>query len=98
MFTTDEQGNPTGSEPSEEEPPTPEEPADTEDPVTVEGTPEELLARADELFTQADEALASGDLGEYDRLVDEARTLLRSALDALGSSEEVTTTTAPPGG
>jgi uncharacterized membrane protein (UPF0182 family) len=100
MFTTDEQGNPTGSDTSEDEPAAPEEPSTPESPVVAEGTPEELLAQADELFTQADEALARGDLGEYDRLVDEARSLLSSALEALGtdSTEEVTTTTAPPDG
>ncbi len=104
MFTTDEQGNPEDggtTTTAPEEPADPEEPTDPEEPVT-EGTPEELLVQADERFTQADEALARGDLGEYDRLVEEARELLRSALAALDTTTETvpeaSTTTAPPAG
>jgi uncharacterized membrane protein (UPF0182 family) len=103
MFLTDEQGNPAGggatTTTTPEDPATPEEPSG--ETVPAEGSPEEMLARADDLFTQADEALAAGDLGEYDRLVDEARALLSSALAALGTTTTVpaesTTTTAPPG-
>jgi uncharacterized protein len=39
-----------------------------------------LLAEADALFLQADRALQSGDLAEYDRLVDEARERIEKAL------------------
>ncbi len=93
MFETDESGEVgINTDPDAPDPAA----ADTTDPETttppettidpVDGTPEELLAQADRLFTKADEALANGDLGEYDSLVDEARVLLKSALAALDGS------------
>lgn len=54
-------------------PPTPEE----------EETPAELLARADVLFSEAEAALADGDLGAYQSKVDEAAALVQEALEAL---------------
>jgi hypothetical protein len=42
-----------------------------------------LLERADDLFAQADQALAAGDLGEYQDLVDEARDLVGQAVSIL---------------
>jgi uncharacterized protein len=42
-----------------------------------------LLERADDLFVQADQALADGDLGEYQNLVDEARDLVGQAVSIL---------------
>jgi uncharacterized membrane protein (UPF0182 family) len=47
-------------------------------------TPEELLAQADELFQQADEALP--DFAEYDRLNKQARELVQQALELLSGS------------
>lgn len=47
------------------------------------GTPEELLAQATDLLTEADEALAAKDLGEYQAKVDEARVLIDQALAAM---------------
>jgi hypothetical protein len=59
----------------------------------------ELLARADELFTEADERLSEGDLAGYDELVTEAVTLVRQANRLLsgGDGAGSTTTTAPAG-
>ena len=63
---------------------------DTTDPGTDPGTepststPEELLAQADELFQQADEALP--DFAEYDRLNNQARDLVEQALTLLTGS------------
>jgi hypothetical protein len=47
----------------------------------VAGTPAELLARADELFREADEALP--DFAKYAELTAEARELVRQALEQL---------------
>jgi uncharacterized membrane protein (UPF0182 family) len=48
-----------------------------------EETPAELLARADELFSEAEAALGNGDLGEYQAKVDEAAALVQRALELL---------------
>lgn len=55
----------------------PEEPSEPggEVPTTVQ----ELIAEAASLIEQANEALAAGNLGEYQRLVDEAGALIRQA-------------------
>ncbi len=66
----------------------PQEPSDPATEVPVEpngGTTEELLAQADELFDQADAALAGGDLGAYQDLVTRARNLVAEALANLGA-------------
>jgi len=61
-----------------------------------------LLARAEDLFAEADQALADGDLGTYQAKVDEARDLVQQAIDLGGaersgaSGSTTTTTTAPP--
>jgi hypothetical protein len=53
------------------------------DPGTGTGTstPAELLAQADELFRQADEALP--DFAKYDELTKQARALVEQALEQL---------------
>ena len=65
-------------------------------------TPEEVLARADELLREAEAALEDdNDLGEYQAKVDEATALIDEALDALQpatttpAGEPSTDTTAP---
>jgi uncharacterized membrane protein (UPF0182 family) len=73
--------NPDVSDPEEEEPTGEETPAAPEEGAT----PEELLADADRLFDQADAALAAGSLGDYQDLVDQARSLLDQALTSLGN-------------
>jgi uncharacterized protein len=45
--------------------------------------PAELLAQADELFVEADDALAAGDLGLYQEKIDEARRLIADAVEIL---------------
>jgi hypothetical protein len=64
------------------EPEGPSEPGEPEEPPT--GTIEELLALATELLAQADDALRAGNLGEYQRLVNEARRLIEDAVAQLG--------------
>lgn len=103
MFSTDESGKPADSGSTDELPTSPDgtesETTTTtvpEDHGDTRTTPEELLAQADALFGEADDALAEGDLGEYDRLVDEARDLLQAALELLDGGG--TTTTTAPGG
>ena len=44
----------------------------------------ELLLAADALFSEADDALALGDLGLYQQKVDEARQRVAEALEILG--------------
>jgi uncharacterized membrane protein (UPF0182 family) len=70
----------------------PTEPDETTDPDTTEPDPSEpssddtptaLLARADELFIEADAALADSDLGLYQRKIDEARQLIADAVALL---------------
>ena len=55
-------------------------------------TPEEVLARADELLQDAQDALEDGDLAGYQAKIDEAAALIDQALSAL---QPTTTTTAP---
>ncbi len=45
--------------------------------------PAALLAQADVLFDEADAALTAGNLGEYQRKIDEARDLIAQAVDLL---------------
>lgn len=62
----------------------------------VGGTVQELLDRATELFDQAQRALRDGNLGEYQRLIEEVGDLLEEArVVAAGGSPSTTTTTAP---
>jgi uncharacterized membrane protein (UPF0182 family) len=72
------------------------EPSSTTTTVPPDGerSPTELLADADRLFTEAEAALADGDLAGYDELVTEAVALVRRANGLLSST---TTTTAPAG-
>jgi uncharacterized membrane protein (UPF0182 family) len=77
------------ADPDAEEPPptdgTEDEPTDTE-PPTSEPMPADaaaMLQRADELFIEADAALAAGDLGGYQAKIDEARALIADALALL---------------
>jgi len=55
----------------------------------------DLLAEADRLFAEADAALDRGDLGAYQRAVDQARELVRRASGQLSAPS--TTAPAPPG-
>ena len=57
------------------------EPPETVEPT--EGTPAELLAQADELLTEANDALTAGRLGEYQDKVDQAGALIDQALELL---------------
>jgi hypothetical protein len=75
-----------------EEIPRPSEPEDgstdtaTTDPgteSTADSDPAELLNQADELFVEADQALADGDLGLYQEKIDEARSLIADAVEIL---------------
>ena len=69
-----------------------EQPSDTDDETepdtdTGSSTPDDdpiaLLERADEVFLEADEALADGDLGAYQEKIDEARQLIADAFAIL---------------
>jgi uncharacterized membrane protein (UPF0182 family) len=60
-----------------------------------------LLAEADALFGQADEALTSGDLGTYEDRIEEAQDKVRQAMELLGTgppATDATTTTTAGGG
>lgn len=71
----------TASDPDGEDPEViDEDPVD--EPVNT-GSAAELLSRADELFLEADEALADRDLGSYQAKIDEARELITSAVELL---------------
>ena len=52
---------------------------------TADATASELLAQAEELFSDAEAALKAGDLGLYKEKVDAARDLVAQALDMLGA-------------
>ena len=49
-------------------------------PSPPEGSVDELVQQASEALEEADQALRTGDLGEYQRLVEQARVLLEEAL------------------
>ena len=55
-----------------------------------------LLTQAQRLFTDADAALAGGDLGGYQDKVDQASALVQQALDLSGGAGSTTTTTTTP--
>jgi len=62
-------------------------PGDTTPDPGANATPEELLEQADQLLIEADDVLReSGDLGEYQRLVQEAGVLIDRALTALAET------------
>ena len=71
-------GDRVGGEAPEEEGAPP-----TESAEPSEGTPAELLAQADELLTEANDALTAGRLGEYQEKVDQAGALIDQALELL---------------
>ena len=77
-------------------------PAGGEEPGTSEGTPEEqaaaLLSDAQDLFNQANQALAERDLGTYQDLVEQAQDKVAQANALLGGETTTTTTTEPPPG
>lgn len=56
---------------------------DTDDDPDRDGDPLALLAEADVLFIEADEALAAGDLGLYQSKIDAARELIEDAFAIL---------------
>ncbi|MGI9646357.1 MAG: UPF0182 family protein [Ilumatobacteraceae bacterium] len=61
----------------------PDDPDDPDEPIFVSGDAGELLAQADQLFIEADEALAEGDLGTYQEKIDQARALIAEAVNLL---------------
>ena len=69
--------------------PTPDDPGDTGEPVDPDDAPvlptdaAELLQLADDLFRDADQALADGDLGDYQAKVEEGRQRLAEAIEIL---------------
>ncbi|HYN32801.1 MAG TPA: hypothetical protein VES40_09260, partial [Ilumatobacteraceae bacterium] len=67
---------PTGTDPD----PTPTDPGTTDPGSGSTDDPAELLAQADALFVEADEALAEGDLGLYQEKITEARNLIEDAV------------------
>ena len=76
-------GAPIPTDPTDPTDPTvddPVEPPELSDDASV------LLAQADELFIEADEALADGDLGEYQAKVEAARILVAEAFDLISAS------------
>jgi len=70
---------------------TPTDPTTPDQPSTDPGTstPEQLLAEADQLFTDADTALASTppDFATYSAKITEARAKVKQALDLLGAAQ-----------
>ena len=73
---------PTGGDGGPDEPSEPAPP--TSGPSSGE-SPEELLAEADRLFTEADARLSEGDLAGYDQLITQAVELVRRASRVLGA-------------
>ncbi|MBA3802017.1 MAG: UPF0182 family protein [Acidimicrobiia bacterium] len=86
---------PTSTDPSDTGPTSPTSPT-TETPSTVDpdASPEVLLEQADDLLAQAEEVLREeGDLGEYQRLVQQAGALIEAARERLGTSTTSPTAT-----
>ena len=54
----------------------------------AEGDAAQLLEAAEAAFSEAETALRSGDLAGYQRLVDQARSLIQQALDTLSTGAE----------
>lgn len=89
----DEAETPPDDAPADEVPADEDEPpADTDPTPTPVPAPDELtdlLTEADALFDEADEALRNGDLGEYQRLTDQARALIADVIGQVeGDAEE----------
>ncbi len=86
--------DPDGSSGAAPAPSTPTTVPDGSAPPPLSGSPTELLAEADQKFTQAEDRLRGGDLAGYEQAVDEARDLVRRANEQLvaGGSTPV-----PPG-
>ena len=57
-----------------------------EDTVPSGDEAQDLLARAQTLFDEAEDALADGDLGTYQERVDEAGRLVNEAIELLGGT------------
>ena len=57
------------------------------------GSVADLLAQADEKFTEAEQALRDGDLAAYQLAIDEARDLVAEAAEAAGQEADGATTT-----
>jgi len=55
--------------------------------IPSEGTIEELIADAEEAFANAEAALRSGDLAEYQQWIGEAESILQEIADLIGESE-----------
>ena len=72
----------TEEPPAETQTPTETE-TETETPITGETNLEGLLAQAQQAFANANEALASGDLGRYQELIDEGQQLVQQATELL---------------
>jgi uncharacterized membrane protein (UPF0182 family) len=77
----------TDEEAPPEEPEQPEEPGEPGEPVgPVDQQIQALLQEALDLFMQADSALAAGDLGEYQQLIEQAQERIADA-QALAAGE-----------
>jgi uncharacterized membrane protein (UPF0182 family) len=65
-------------------------------PPPVEPSPDgdaaALLAEAEQAFADAEQALRAGDLADYQRLIELARTLVRQALDLIAAGTEASRT------
>lgn len=85
--TEPENGDPETSVPDESDEPA-ESDDDTDTGTTIDGDPAAMLAEADALFVEADEALEAGDLGLYQQKIDEARELIADAVDLLTQQPE----------
>jgi hypothetical protein len=53
------------------------------EPEPTDLTPAQLLEQADQLFAEAEDALAAGDLGAYDEKITAARDLVQQAIELL---------------
>ena len=69
---------------TDDEPDDPGADADPEDTAPLPRTVRDLLSDASDAFDRANEALRSGDLAEYQRLIEEAARLVERALSTAG--------------
>ena len=72
---------PTANDPD----PSPTDPGVSDPGTDSTADPTELLNQADALFVEADEALATGDLGLYQAKIEEARGLIADAVEILAA-------------
>ena len=77
IFGADDRPAPTPDEEGVETPP-------PEETTPLPGTVQELLSEASDAFDQADDALRSGNLAEYQRLIERAAELVQEALRTSG--------------